>query len=292
MSFIPPVSQPNIREIYGLSATYLQHQSLGNGIDFAHLQHPPVEESGKTEHHLIFIHTDVPQGTYHEQVTDGIFSAGELKTGDTIIIPAGVECRANWDQEHYYLLLAIAPQVFRQQLGEFDSLHEVDLLPQFFLLDSLLYNLGVALQQEVENPGLGGQLYVDSLLTTLSLHIARHYCTHQANKIAIAGLSNSTLKRVLAYIHAHLDQDLTLAELAAIAQFSPNYFAMQFKQSTGLAPHQYVLHQRITTSKNLLLNGHEIAEVAHRVGFAHQSHFTHHFKRLVGVTPKRFVAQQ
>jgi AraC family transcriptional regulator len=291
MSLIPPVKQPNIREIYGLSATYLQHQSLGNGIEFAHLQHPPVEESGTAEHHLIFIHTNVPTGTYHEQVTGSIFSAGELKTGDTIIVPAGVDCRASWDQEHYYLLLAIAPQVFQQHLGEFDSLHQVDLHPQFFLPDSLLFNLGVALQQEVENPGFGGQLYVDSLLTTLSLHIARNYSTQQPRKIAIAGLSNSTLKRVLAYIHAHLDQDLSLTELAAIAQFSPNYFAIQFKQSTGLAPHQYILCQRIATAKTLLLNGHEIAEVAHLLGFAHQSHFTRHFKRLVGVTPKRFLAQ-
>ncbi|MBW4645599.1 MAG: helix-turn-helix domain-containing protein [Goleter apudmare HA4340-LM2] len=58
--------------------------------------------------------------------------------------------------------------------------------------------------------------------------------------------------------------------LSAIAQFSPNYFVVQFKQSTGLVPHQYVLHQRITTAKTLLLNGHEIAEVGYRVGFAHQ----------------------
>ncbi|WP_017652497.1 AraC family transcriptional regulator [Fortiea contorta] len=286
------LNSPDIREIYGLSAIYLQHQLLAEGVEFAHLQHPPTEESGRTEHHLIFIHTDVPQGTYHEQVTEGIFSAGELKTGDTIIIPAGVDCRANWDREHRYLLFAVAPQVFQQQLGEFDSLHEVDLRPQFFLPDSLLYNLGVALQQEVENPGLGGRLYVDSLLTTLSIHLARHYCTYKARKMTIAGLSTSTLNRVLQYIHAHLDQDLTLAELAAIAQLSPNYFAMQFKQSTNMAPHQYVLRQRIATAKTLLLNGHKIAEVAYQLGFAHQSHFNRHFKRLLGCTPKQFLAQQ
>lgn len=292
MSLIQHTSQPDIRQFYGLSATYLQHQLLAIGIEFAHLQHPPVEESARTEHHLIFIHTAVPAGTYHEQVTESIFSAGELKTGDTIIVPAGVDCRAHWDREHCYLLLALEPQVFKQRLGDFDNLHAVDLRPQFFLTDSLLYNLGVALQREVENPGLGGQLYVDSLLTTLSVHLARHYCTYEVRKIAPAGLPTPNLNRVLDYIRVHLDRNLTLAELAAIAQFSPNYFAMQFKRSTGLAPHQYVLCQRIETAKTLLVNGHGIVEVAERVGFAHQSHFTRHFKRLVGVTPKRFLAQQ
>lgn len=289
---IQPVSHPDIREIYGLSATYLQHKFLAPGIQFAHLQHPPREESGRSEDHLIFIHTDVPPATYHEMVTDGISSAGELKTGDTIIIPAGIDCTANWDQEHYYLLLALEPQVFQQQLGEFDHRNDIDLHPQFFLPDSLLYHLGVTLQREVENPGFNGQLYLDSLLTTISLHIARHYCTHKAHKIQKVGLPNSSLKRVLDYIGTHLERNLTLAELAAIAQFSPNYFAIQFKQSTGFAPHQYVLHQRIKKAKTLLVNGYEIAEVANQVGFAHQSHFTRHFKRLVGVTPKQFLAQK
>jgi AraC family transcriptional regulator len=82
---------------------------------------------------------------------------------------------------------------------------------------------------------------------------------------------------------------LTLAEIAAVARLSPYHFARQFKAATGL-PHQYVIKRRVELAKQLLqAGGHlSLAQVAARAGFADQSQFTHHFKRLVGVTPGRF----
>lgn len=97
---------------------------------------------------------------------------------------------------------------------------------------------------------------------------------------------------MLEYIHTHFNQNLSLAELAALAQMSPNYFVTQFKKTIGLTPHQYVIHQRIECAKELLVkNKMAIAEVAYELGFSHQSHFTRHFKHQVGVTPKQFLAQ-
>lgn len=94
------------------------------------------------------------------------------------------------------------------------------------------------------------------------------------------------------YIDAHLDCDLTVATLAAIAQVSPSYFSNLFKQSTGLSPHQYVIRCRIDRAKQLLRQGMSIAEIAYSLGFTHQSHFSHHFKRLVGSSPKVFLKSQ
>jgi len=62
---------------------------------------------------------------------------------------------------------------------------------------------------------------------------------------------------------------------------SPNHFASLFKQSIGLTPHQYVIQCRVEAAKHLLRQGElTIAEIADSLGFAHQSHFNHHFKRL------------
>jgi AraC family transcriptional regulator len=97
---------------------------------------------------------------------------------------------------------------------------------------------------------------------------------------------------VTEYVAQHLDQNLTLATLAAIAHISPSYFSALFKNSTGLAPHQYVIHCRINRAKQLLLQGVSMAEVASDSGFSHQSHLSRHFKRLVGVTPKEFLKSQ
>ena len=91
----------------------------------------------------------------------------------------------------------------------------------------------------------------------------------------------------------YLDRDLTLTELAAIAQLSPNYFTRSFKQSTGFTPHQYVIRQRVEKAKQLLVEGQlAIADIALEVGFAHQSHLNRHFKRWVGVTPKAFIRER
>ena len=78
--------------------------------------------------------------------------------------------------------------------------------------------------------------------------------------------------------------------MAAVAHLSPYHFARQFKATTGLPPHQYVIARRVERAQHLLRQDSELGltEVALRVGFLHQSHFSFHFKRIVGVTPGQF----
>ena len=66
------------------------------------------------------------------------------------------------------------------------------------------------------------------------------------------GLIPYKLRRTLAYIQAHLEEKISLVQLAAVAQMSPTYFGHMFKQATGLAPHQYVSLCRIEHAKRLL----------------------------------------
>jgi AraC family transcriptional regulator len=78
--------------------------------------------------------------------------------------------------------------------------------------------------------------------------------------------------------------------MATVASLSAYHFARQFKAATGLPPHQFVITRRVERTKELLQAGTDLslAEVAAHAGFSDQSQFTHHFKRLVGVTPGRF----
>jgi AraC family transcriptional regulator len=124
--------------------------------------------------------------------------------------------------------------------------------------------------------------------------VATHELLHIAPASRAIGtvLAKDKLRAVLAYIHENLDGDLPLVHLAGVAHVSPYHFARLFKNSTGLPPHQYVITRRIERAKELLRERNIIplAEVAVETGFANQSHFTHHFKRLVGVTPRLFQA--
>jgi AraC family transcriptional regulator len=78
--------------------------------------------------------------------------------------------------------------------------------------------------------------------------------------------------------------------MAAVVNLSPYHFARQFKATTGLPPHQYVIARRIERAQHLLQADDEVglAEVALRVGFGDQSKFSFHFKRITGVTPGQF----
>ena len=105
-----------------------------------------------------------------------------------------------------------------------------------------------------------------------------------------SGLSARRLEAILGYIGEHLHAALTLRDLAAVVHLSPYHFARRFKESTGLPPHRYIIARRIERAKQLLRGEEELtlAQVAARTGFWDQGHFTRHFKRLVGVTPRWF----
>jgi AraC family transcriptional regulator len=103
-------------------------------------------------------------------------------------------------------------------------------------------------------------------------------------------LPRGRLRAVVEYIEEHLDGGPTLAQLAAVVGLNPYHFARQFKAATGLPPHQYVIARRVERAKQLLEagTGLSLAEVALHAGFSDQSQFSHHFKRLIGVTPRQF----
>ena len=166
----------------------------------------------------------------------------------------------------------------------------MELLPQFALYDRLIYSVALALQQELSNPGFSGQLYLDSLLTTLYIHLLRHYSTFtQPITFEDRSLTPARLQQAIDYIHAHLDRDLTLDEIARVVSITPNHFANLFKNATGIPPHKYVLQQRVEKAKSLLLKKDlKIADIALEVGFCSQSHLTKLFKSRTGVTPRQF----
>src|SRR5262249_61293132 len=80
----------------------------------------------------------------------------------------------------------------------------------------------------------------------------------------------------------------SLEQRAEAACLSAYYYARQFKRATGLPPHQYVLARRVERAKQLLPGDLSLEEVAACAGFSAQSQFSHHFTRLLFVTPGQF----
>jgi RpiB/LacA/LacB family sugar-phosphate isomerase len=102
------------------------------------------------------------------------------------------------------------------------------------------------------------------------------------------GIPPRLLARVVEHIRNHLECPLLVSELAALAEMSESHFSKLFKRDTGLTPHQFILHGRISCSKELLQQGLRIVDVALEVGFQNQAHFTTVFGDVVGITPRQF----
>jgi len=148
-----------------------------------------------------------------------------------------------------------------------------------------------AVDAELTSGGVGGALAAESLANVLAVHLLRHVLApRQPERGRDGTLPRGRLRAVVEYIEEHLGGNPSLEQLAAVARLSPYHFARQFKAATGLPPYQYVILRRVERTKELLQAGTDLslAEVAARAGFSDQSQFTHHFKRLVGVTPGQF----
>ena len=227
-----------------------------------------------------------------ERWLDGKLERERRRAGDVAIIPAGISHRCNWNTSVQFMVLAIEPALLQQVGRDLVNPDRIELIPHFMSeQDALIQGIFCALKNELESGKIGGYLLIDSLKTTLAIHLLRNYCATQPKLSTYAdGLSFLKLQQVTEYINEHLHQDIKLIDLAAIAQMSPYHFLRLFKHSMGVTPHQYILQRRIEKAKCLLQHGElSIAEVAARVGFCDQSHFTRYFKRIVGVTPKQLL---
>jgi AraC-like DNA-binding protein len=97
------------------------------------------------------------------------------------------------------------------------------------------------------------------------------------------------MRRVHEYVEAHLNNRIELVELSAIAGLSVFHFAREFKQSAGVTPHYYLMRRRVERAKELLASTDlSLSEIAFATGFSDQSHFTRHFRQMIGMTPGQF----
>ncbi len=156
--------------------------------------------------------------------------------------------------------------------------------------DPQVEQIALLLRMEMESGALHGSLYAEMLASALCIHLLqREGRQSQTPELPLPASFRAELQRAVTYIQDNLAADLSLKTLAQEAGLSSYHFAHLFTEAFGIAPHQYVIQARIEWTKALMTRGLPLCDVAQRVGFSDQSHFTRHFKRLVGITPRVFV---
>jgi len=108
---------------------------------------------------------------------------------------------------------------------------------------------------------------------------------------ADAGSESARVARVIELFHAHLAEDISLANLASQLGCTPYHLIRFFKKAVGLSPHAYLVQLRLEKAHMLMAAGMPIAEVAFATGFADQSHLTRHFKHKFGIPPGAYLRQ-
>jgi len=98
-----------------------------------------------------------------------------------------------------------------------------------------------------------------------------------------------TLAEVTGWLERHLDQQVTVAELAELAHMSPRTFARRFVQETGTTPLRWLTGQRILLAQRLLEETDDgVDRVAARAGFGSAMVLRHHFRAWRGTTPAAY----
>jgi AraC family transcriptional regulator len=219
--------------------------------------------------------------------------------GSMLILPAGTQANWRWRGMKDSLHVFLEPQrVARVAAEEFElDPARVEVPPLDAAELPQLRSAMLALNDELMNDGPGGKLAAESLANLLAVQLIRHVFSPRRDvdrgvrsDRGEGSLPRTKLAAVIDYIHANLHAGLSLDALAAVAHLSPYHFARQFKNSTGLPPHQYVIARRVDRAKQRLVARDEVslAQIALDVGFSDQSQFSNNFRRCAGVTPRRF----
>lgn len=158
--------------------------------------------------------------------------------------------------------------------------------------DSLVREISYATLGELQAETAGGRLRMEELGFALAAHLARN---HSGGRPADGAADSSRaldgprLRRVLAYVHDNPENDLSVAELAAVACLSRFHFARAFRKAMGVPPHRYVSAQRLGRAQLLLsTTARSLADIALACGFSSQANFTRAFQRAVGRAPGEY----
>jgi AraC family transcriptional regulator len=209
---------------------------------------------------------------------------GRDRPGVLTFVPAGVERRGFYrDVDLSYSALWIDPGL---RLPGCEGLRDLPVLVN--KSDSVISTLLSSLRAEMSLGQKPDTVYVEHLVGLISIRMAA------LNRVQLPTVRHGRLgRRVLArlqeHIDAHLGSDITLSELASIADMPADTFARRFKATTGRPPYAYVIEERIRRAELLLREDNSpISTIAFRLGFSSQSHFTATFRRLRGVTPRAY----
>jgi AraC family transcriptional regulator len=257
-----------------------------DGITVEYSQQPPGEGciSGRNVIAAVF----TPQERSHWYVKGGESGTTAVPLG-SICLYSVPQIYWQWEQPAESLHITLAPDLLAKVAAD-SSVSGVELDHRLIFTDPTILHISHLFKSEVQNGGLAGRLYTESLANVLAVHLLRNYSGLSIQPtLEDAPLSQVQLRQIKDFIEEHLSEELTIVKMAAVVHMSQFHFARVFKTTVGIPPHRYVSQRRMERAKILLsVSRLSVAEVAYRVGFDNKSHFIAQFRKATGTTPKAY----
>lgn len=203
------------------------------------------------------------------------------------IIPSRMPHVGSWDEGSEVIVLLLS--VRRLEIASDELLRRSDfaILDEIWGSDTLIQSVASVLRRDFLT-GTNDPMFLEALQTTLSGHLVRSFRNSEPRTIG-GRLSPTVLRRALEMIEAKLDTGLSIESLAKYCHMGVHRFTQLFRTSTGRSPYRYFLELRIDRAKHLLKETSlPLAEIAHELGFASQSHFSTTFRQHAQLTPRQY----
>ena len=153
--------------------------------------------------------------------------------------------------------------------------------------DVTISGLGGLLLPALSHPDQANPLFVDHVLLAVGVHVAQTYGgMRPMSRPVRGGLAPWQERRAREILRANIKRSVALKEVARECGLSVGHFSHAFHRTLGVAPHKWLVEQRVVLSKEKLRDDElSLSDVAAECGFSDQSHLRRVFRQTVGVSP-------
>lgn len=212
-----------------------------------------------------------------------------LEAGDIVFVPKGTVHRVDYGESENVERVLFS---FDDDLIDEDNVEYITYLKENKYVrvsqenQYELQNIFVCIEKETQREQSGyrrmQRLYFDQFLILLSRHSHRGRGTHLSDSYFV-------VQNAAKFISENYNEDLCLENLAAKYYMSPWHFSRLFKGVTGMGLNEYINIARIRAAEELLSKTNlPITAVAAECGFNDSNYFSNVFKKIKGVTPKKY----
>src|SRR6266481_1082788 len=176
-----------------------------------------------------------------------------VSDGQAVFCPRREWHTISWDETISVLSIRIPDSAVIEAARERLRDRSLEIVPSHVVTDDRLTHLLFALDAERARGYSAGKLFVDCIETALANILLTSFNTFAPRAIPRnGGMAPRVLRRVVEFMHANMDKQIGLKDLADCAGLSLSLFSFQFRASTNQSPHQYMLRLRIKRSKDCL----------------------------------------